>query len=63
MSLTISEQRLKQAYEQQKKAYDLGTFCLKYGIEKAELQALAHEKLMQEEKEREEKYLERYEHD
>ena len=50
MALTIGEVKLKQAYEQQRKAQELGMFCLKYGIEKTELQALAHDKLLKEEK-------------
>jgi hypothetical protein len=42
---------VKQAYDQQNKAYDLGMFCIKYRIEKSDLQNIAHEKLMADEKE------------
>ena len=51
---------IKQAYDQQKKAYELGMFCLKYNIEKKDLQNLAHEILINNEKEREQRYETRY---
>lgn len=51
---------VKQAYDQQKKAYELGMFCIKYRIEKSDLQNIAHEKLMTEEKERRKRFDERY---
>lgn len=51
---------VKQAYDQQNKAYDLGMFCIKYRIEKSELQNIAHEKLMAEEKEKRKRFDERY---
>ena len=60
MALTIGEVKLKQAYEQQRKAQELGMFCLKYGIGKTDLQKLAHKKLITEEKEREKRYDTRY---
>ena len=58
--LAIHDKKLKDAYAQQKKAYDLGMFCLKYGIGKIDLQKLAHKKLITEEKEREKRYDTRY---
>lgn len=58
--LAIHDKKLKDAYAQQKKAYELGMFCLKYNIEKSDLQKLAHEKLMTEEKERQKRFDERY---
>lgn len=50
MALTVSESKLKQALEQQKKAYELGKFCLKYNIDKVVLHALEHDEHMKEEK-------------
>ena len=58
--LAIHNKKLKDAYAQQKKAYELGMFCLKYKIEKSDLQKLAHKKLMAEEKERQKRFDERY---
>lgn len=61
MSLTISESRLKQALEQQRKAQELGMFCLKYNIDKVVLHALAHDEHMKEEKRKEAIIAGRYE--
>ncbi len=58
--LAIHDKKLKDAYAQQKKAYELGMFCLKYKIEKSDLQKLAHKILMNNEKEREQRYDTRY---
>lgn len=61
MALTVSESKLKQALEQQKKAYEPGKFCLKYNIDKVVLHALAHDEHMKEEKRREAIVAGRYE--
>lgn len=61
MALTVSESKLKQALEQQSKAYELGMFCLKYNIDKVVLHALAHDEHMKEEKRREAIVAGRYE--
>lgn len=58
--MAMDIRKVKQAYDQQKKANELGMFCVKYGIKKSDLQNIAHEKLMKEEKERRKRFDERY---
>ena len=59
--LAVHDKKLKDAYAQQKKAYDLGMFCLKYKIDKAVLHALAHDEHLKEQKRREHIIAGRYE--
>lgn len=61
MALTISEIKLKQAFKQQRKAQELGMYCLKYNIDKAVLHALAHDEHLKEQKRREHIMAGRYE--
>lgn len=59
--LAIHDKKLKDAYAQQSKAYELGMFCLKYNIDKVVLHALAHDEHMKEEKRKEAIVAGRYE--